>query len=246
MQSHISSHEVLQACITLFGPQVDPSQAFLQYLQPTGLKSAFKRRALETHPDRARAIGKIEVVLNEEFKNVKKAYDILSSFVENGKTATIRTENWGAPKSRRPPKPGHTPHADHIFRGTIPNRKLLFGQFLYYSGIISWNKLIEAIIWQRKQRPKIGELALQWRLLSTKDIIKILMCKRFDEKFAECAMRMGFLTNFQKFALIAKQKRIQEPIGRFFLETGVITPDEALIYYLNKHKEHNRKLFRWK
>ncbi len=244
MQSTIQSTELLQACLTLFGPQIDTTHSFLEYLQPTGLKSAYRRRALETHPDRAKAVGKIEVVLNEEFKNVKRAYEILSLFVENGRTKTVFKENREDTKRSRQTETGYRPPADHIFTGNIPKRKLMFGQFLYYSGIISWNKLIEAIIWQRRQRPKIGEIAIQWRLLSTKDIIKILVCKNYDEKFAECAMRMGFLTNFQKFALIAKQKRIQQPIGKFFVENNIITPEDALVYYLNKHKEHNRKIFR--
>lgn len=43
------------------------------------LKTTYRRRALETHPDRARAVGRAEVDLAREFRRVAEAYRVLSA-----------------------------------------------------------------------------------------------------------------------------------------------------------------------
>ncbi len=50
---------------------------FLNYLQTGDLKTAYRKRALETHPDRALALGVHEGIMNEKFKEVKVAYEML-------------------------------------------------------------------------------------------------------------------------------------------------------------------------
>lgn len=67
--SELSRTELYDACGVLFGPQVDISFEFFRYLQPSGLKDAFRKKALETHPDRAKALGKDESKLNELFED---------------------------------------------------------------------------------------------------------------------------------------------------------------------------------
>ena len=66
-----STVELFNACRTIFGSQVNVSTEFLRYLQPVGVKSAYKKRALETHPDRAKQIGDSPRKLQEEFRTVK-------------------------------------------------------------------------------------------------------------------------------------------------------------------------------
>jgi hypothetical protein len=54
--NHSSSHsELYHACRILFGTELQCSPEFLDYLQISGVKSAFRRRAMETHPDRLSA-----------------------------------------------------------------------------------------------------------------------------------------------------------------------------------------------
>ncbi len=71
----ITVEDVLRAGRTLFGPAfaVEP------WAWRDGLKATYRRRAMETHPDRARALGRREVDLVREFRAVAEAYRILSA-----------------------------------------------------------------------------------------------------------------------------------------------------------------------
>jgi hypothetical protein len=119
----------------------------------------------------------------------------------------------------------------------------MFGQFLYYSGLISWRTFIEAICWQRRQRPLIGQIAVSWGLISTRDVTRILNVRTFDEKFCECALRGGFISSFQQLALVGKQRKLQRPFGEFFVETGILSPPEVM-KMAQKQQIHNLTSFR--
>jgi len=63
------------------------------------LKKAFKRRALETHPDRARSLGRAEADLAREFRLVVEAYQLL---LEAPDVARVRA---ATPRPRTSPPP---------------------------------------------------------------------------------------------------------------------------------------------
>ena len=246
-----SSSELFQACATIFGPGINISNDFLDYLQLTSIKTAYRKKALHTHPDRALALGLFADDLNAEFINVQQAYEKLLAFVETkkeGKTGAPRfdgfkTQQKHTAQSHRHEKSGrHNPknkyHHDHFYTGNIPQGNLMFGQFLYYSGLISWRTLIEAICWQRRQRPLIGQIAVAWQLISYQDVLFVLKVRNFDEKFGECALRIGYISNFDLFALVGKQKKLQRPFGEFFIEKGLLS-DHDLIHLARKQQLHN-------
>jgi hypothetical protein len=121
----------------------------------------------------------------------------------------------------------------------IPKRKLLIGQFLYYSGLISWQTLIDAIVWQRKQRPRIGEIALEWKMLSVKDVQRILQWKRLNEKFGERAVILGYLNRFELMALLGKQRNLNYPLGEYFVRHKILRVKE-LEFMVERHLTHNK------
>ena len=49
--------QLLQSCQILFGPEADITLQFLGYLQPSGVKTAYRRMVMETHPDPAKALS---------------------------------------------------------------------------------------------------------------------------------------------------------------------------------------------
>lgn len=58
---------------------------------------------------------------------------------------------------------------------TIPKRKLRLGEFLYYTGKISWQQLISAITWQRQNNNKkknyfFGLYFIKYGILSATEI----------------------------------------------------------------------------
>ncbi|MFQ5786931.1 MAG: molecular chaperone DnaJ, partial [Thermodesulfobacteriota bacterium] len=120
-------------------------------------------------------------------------------------------------------------------------RKLLLGQYLYYSGLVSWKTLIDSISWQRRQRPIIGQIALDWGILSNDTIQRILTERRCNERFGEYALHNGYITYFEFLAITGKQKSLQRPIGEYFIKQGFIR-SQAIEAMTEKLKKHNREI----
>jgi curved DNA-binding protein CbpA len=257
-----SSSELFQACETIFGSNVKVSSDFLECLQPVGIKTAFRKRAFNTHPDRAKALGAFVSDLNAEFVNVRQAYERLLVFVKKRNEGTARSSLFNgfrtkqeysdqSPKNSSSQNMQHKAgqkmahhnkkqnnHPDHFYTGSFPKGNLMLGQFLYYSGLISWQTLIEAICWQRSQRPLIGQIAVSWKLISYQDVLRILNIRTFDEKFGECALRTGYISSFEQLALVGKQKKLQRPFGEYFIKSGILSSMD-LMNIAQKQQFHN-------
>jgi hypothetical protein len=234
--------EASRACGVLFGPAVIPSLAFFRYLQPSGLKAAYRKKALETHPDRAGTVGEDAAAMTERFLEATSAYhSLLPIITSNG--AILLTRRTVSEKRPHSPEPrgGDQGNSDHFYTGSIPRRTLLIGQFLYYTGVISWQALIRAIVWQRRQRPMIGQIALGWRKLSEEQVRMILMARQTGERFGDCAVREGYLGRFEVMALLGRQRQLQRPIGEYFLEKRLIR-DQDLERLVRRQQSHNRRM----
>jgi len=237
--------ELFNACHVLFGNEIDASLDFLRYLRPSGLKSAYRQKALETHPDRANISGEPEAKLNENFRQVNMAYERLRSVI--GKDGLIEGCIAQAPSfHRKTPTNTHenrnrpARESEHYYFGAIPARKLFLGQFLYYSGIISWQTLIKSIAYQRRIRPMIGQIAQGWGMLSENDVRQILRERPYNEKFGEFALRKNYISSFDLMALLGKQQMFQSPLGNYFIKKGILHPDE-IETIVKKQKFHNLK-----
>lgn len=249
-----SQSELFDACTVLFGPGITISVDFLKYLRPSGVKAAYRKRARETHPDMSQSLGMDETLLNERFKAVTLAYELLNTVVkENGAvlTGTMKSDIWPSarpkpkPSPKKPPTGGYSEKkgfSDHFYDGFIPRRELRIGQYLYYSGIITWSMLIDSILWQRRNRPLIGQIARDWKILTGEDIHKILMARKTGEKFGECAIRECFITPFNLLALLGKQRKLQQRIGEYFVRQDILCSQE-IETMVEKLKIHNRKAF---
>jgi hypothetical protein len=124
---------------------------------------------------------------------------------------------------------------------------LQIGQFLYYSGAVSWRQLIDALVWQRRQRPLIGQLALAWGLLTREQIHEVLRRRRqsgrYEVPFAEFAMECGYLTASQHRSLCARASQRQLRLGRYFVEQGILN-EEQLAEQLRAMRLHNWRVKR--
>ena len=227
--------EMERALDLLFGanrPRRSGAEAFRREV-----REAFRRRALETHPDRAQALGRSESSLADEFRSIFEAYQFLS-----------REEAPPAPRpvAQRPRERASRPPRDHLSRAPLPQRTLLFAEFLYYSGRASWRNLVEAVAWQRRQRPSIGRIAVEWGHLSDDEVREILERRRRDgaeEPFGEYARRQGFLSGGQLLALLGRQRRLQRRSGQFFVEVGIVGEQEipGLDADLSRHNARWRR-----
>jgi curved DNA-binding protein CbpA len=225
----VHENSLFEACQLLFGRQVDVSRDFLLYIQSSGIKSAYRKMALQTHPDRFASEGE-DTPDNDLFIETNQAYELLSDFVNARDRREIRMETVSAPRqsqdrnsrSKRRRNARKT-KKETFYRGNIPNRGLLFGQYLFYSGKVSWESLIRAIVWQRNQRPRVGEIAMSWNLLSDWQFRLILMKRRPGELLGDAAVRMGLLKQAQVNALLYRQRRIQKPFGEYFLIHNILS-----------------------
>jgi hypothetical protein len=262
--------ELLSACQLLFGRKATFSPSFLSRLGPDSLKSTYREKALSTHPDRAAALGKDPVRLEKEFRRVVAAFKVLDAHVRSrpaARTASSRPGPRRAPASAAPPsrrtagRPAARPDAragktrenparsasgravTRFWRGPLPRRQLKFGQFLFFSGVIPARDLLDAIHWQRRQRPAFGQIARDWGILTPQQVAHVLARKLPAETFGACAARLGYMTPFEAHAVAVKQKKLQRPFGHFFLEQGVLD-QRSMAQALLLHHAHNTRFLR--
>ena len=242
MTSALAETTVLQACRTLFELEPSVCRGFLYYtLQPSGAKSAYRKKAKETHPDlfhdKDREVQRQQASL---FREVLDAYETLNRFFKEREkglwpsaSSTPRTTKPYAYQEQAAPKKT----GNDFYRGPIPFRVLEFGRYLYYSGNISYWALIEALTWQRKQRPVIGSVAMRWGWLNAETIEQIAASRFVQGRFGERAVSMGLLTSFQVNTLLYYQRTLQERLGSYFVQKKLLTAEqlELLASGMRKH-----------
>lgn len=276
METVAAEKELFRSCEIIFGPELTISREFLDYLQLSGIKSAYRKRAMETHPDRAALENaRVQRQRHDLFHSVQEAYENLTAFLDAKEKgyclppparqapAKAQPPRPAPPKPQRPqqakPTPGKT-HAqtkggfrntssqpfvfwdtESLYQGSLPNRRLLLGHFLYYSGLINWRTIIQALIWQRTERPRLGEIGQRLGLLNEEDVVHILRNRPILQPFGQTAMDLGLLSQPQLQMLVAHQKRLQKKFGEFFLEKQILEPSE-LRTLLQQYQEHNARV----
>jgi hypothetical protein len=253
METKLPASQLYNACHVLFGSEVDVSVDFLRYLAMPGLKAVYRKKALETHPDRAMALACQTPVLEERFKEVNAAYQDLLHYLENPRRFKLiddRIRKWqDHPSPEMHPRPGaeakprdSRPDAPYSwsFKGTVPKRELLFGQYVYYYGYISFKQLVDAIVWQKFQRPLIGKIAVRWGWLYEDDVRQILRGRQWGEKFGEAALRGGYLTSDRLRVILGRQRMLQPRIGKYFVEKRIL-PVSLVETMAEQSRRHNRQ-----
>lgn len=240
--------DLLKACAVLFGSELDLNRDFLYYIQPSGVKSAYRCRARQTHPDMHRA-DPLRTDLNERFIEANNAYEQLLDFVMNRDRRVLPKENepgfrhhaWQARARTQHTckRPNAADTSVGFYKGSLPRRRLLFGQYLFYSGAVSWEALIKAVIWQRRQRPRIGDIALKNGLLNERQIKSLLNARRLGEQTGEAALRLKFLSRAQLHYMLSIQQRMQLPFGEYFVREKHLTRVK-LFKMLAEFEVHNR------
>lgn len=242
--------ELLSSCKILFGPGVEVSCGFLQYLQPEGVKSAYRKRAREIHPD-AHPMAAADQLqrLEREFARVSTAYQHLSGYLlkRTGKKGTAQARSayqQAANGSTEQPYTRYSsaPPSDHLFyKGPIPSVTLKIGRYLYFRGVVSFQSVAEALVWQRKQRPSIGMLARSWGWLDDSTVHRILQSEQVSGRFGDRAVQLGVLQPWQCAELLNWQLLSQERLGSYFVRyLGISGYKLSLLNY--EKLQHNSKI----
>ncbi len=240
----ISKTKLINDCCLLFDSKIFNYVFFVKSLSSLELKAAYKKKAFETHPDRACVLGKNREILDKHFKKITNAYESLNSIVQGKAKYVTEVDALKKRKARLTNRYKHIKKkssSDYFYKGDMPERKLLIGQFLYYSRLISWQTLLDALHWQRKHRPIIGKIALDWRILTSDEIQRILSERSYKDKFGEYALRNGFITYYQLLAIIGRQKKLQPLIGKYFIQERILSYLE-INKMIKSQKRHNRNV----
>jgi hypothetical protein len=242
--------ELVQACRVLFGPNLAVDQQFLISLENPALKRAYRKRALATHPDRFVHLGGNQPARHVQmFREVNEAYQKLTRYVGLRSNANrshhIITEPelqfWRKSREKvwTPPTPEN---GERIYDPSrVPGWQVRTGEYLYFSGVVSWKALISSLVWQRNQREALGEIASRWGWLSEHEILALLADRKRGERVGDVLLRHGLVTPFQLAMLLRHQGKTQKPLGRYFIEQGHCS-DFELLRYLDDLKNHN---LRW-
>ncbi len=261
--------ELTEACHALFGQEILVSPDFITYLQPSGLKSAYRQLALQTHPDRATCLGVDQRALERRFHAVHSAYETLKPYVMERRplpsfhvaavaAAPVPAADRRSRKRARHPgsqEPARAwtppaapaapttpaPQADFFFTGSMPCIQLRLGQFLFYRRKISWWSVVHAMVWQQRVRPRLGQLAREHGWLDAREAQAVQQAAGAHELWGEAAIRCQILSRVQVAQLLARQRLLGQPIGRYFVEQGMIS-EVSLTGLLAEQQKHNRTL----
>lgn len=127
-----------------------------------------------------------------------------------------------------------------FYTGRVPETELRFAQFLYYNRVINWKTMIDAITWQYRVRPKVGEIGRAYKFLSFDSVTRVLRVSPRGELFGSTAMRLGLLDRRQLLVVLGKQHQLNYPIGRYFLENDILSRPE-IDHLLVQNRRHNLK-----
>lgn len=235
----ISEAEVFRACRTLFGPELQLNRDFLHYLQPSGVRTAFRNRAKQTHPDRfAIATNLVREQQHRLFQDLNQAHETLQSFLKQRNVPFTGSRRTSAQQPQQHWRHNRSPQSNY-YRGPLPPRPLQFGLYLFYLGIIPFGAVITAIAWQRQQRPIIGDIARRWGWLDGAQIKQVLAYRNGGSKFGERAEQLGLLSALQVRAMLLHQRNRQRQMGQYFIEQGFFNA-ESLNLLLSQLAEHNQ------
>ncbi len=232
--------KLLQACTVLFGSNLTISSPFLEYLQLSGVKSAYRDRAKETHPD-VISHSSSPNAYNHDFLQVRAAYEELCHYLGERNSFTQQS----IPASG--PRPGgsagapcchpYSRHREPKDPSSLPARRLMFGEFLFHSGLCEWRDVFQALAWQRQSRPRLGEIGCTFGWINKQDVYTIFHHRQAGIRFGETAVRIGLLNQQQLERLLRHQTIRQQKIGQFFLQNDLLSQQQLqdALWYLSRH-----------
>ena len=222
---------LLAACRTLFGQEFMTGE-FLDRLQPGSARKAYRNQAKAHHPDAYEgAPPQVRLAQTERFREIRQAYELIGDFLEKrhcGKrTRQAGTAASNTPFLRKRSGSRRARRKNHDQLASVPAIPLEFGMYSYYRGKITYQQLIEALVWQRRQRPALGVIAREWGWLSEKKIEKVISHRGYAVRFGRKAIELGYLDQSQVEALLTHQRSLQKRLGSYFIGQGLLTDEDA-------------------
>jgi hypothetical protein len=132
-----------------------------------------------------------------------------------------------APAASPVPPPTNRWQGPFTVPGAPPAGREGLGAYLHRRGLISHRTLLAALIWQRRGRPRIGELAVRWGWLTPAQVQAVLVARPLGGRFADRAVDLGLLTPFRARTLLRFQGSRQRRLGDYFVDHGVLAREQV-------------------
>jgi hypothetical protein len=231
--------ELMDACRILF-PTAEITRDFLCYIQPEGLKNAYRNRAWEFHPD-ACGVDDDPTRRTELFRRSVEAYNLLNEYIKARKPGFKLRHSRLHKKTFSTVTATQRSPGEQFYTGPFPTIELKLGLYLYYRGVVSYQEVVRAIMWQRSLRPPLGDFARQWGWLNDADVSAILAATEIVGSFGERAVAVGLLTQSQLNLILLHQRSMQQPIGRYFVSRSLLA-ELTLRQHLRDLARHNAQV----
>lgn len=106
-----------------------------------------------------------------------------------------------------------------------------FGQFLVEKGVVSREKLLEAIDLQDKNNLKFGEMALLMGMICDADVERVHAAQRNEDlRFGDMAVKLGLISPNQMQQVLTRQKNNHLYIGEALVKVGALDEGDILQY----------------
>lgn len=242
--------DVVSAYKILFGNRVDDSVFRLP--DRKSLKLAYRKKAKLFHPDLAAQSSMSEERLRSIFLKISNAYDTLEKYLGHAKAESehhfeklARKSRWEPVKPNVPVPTNQCFTRDYFYTGSLPDRKLRFGEYLFYSGVINWQTFMDALVHQCNTRPLIGALCVEAGFIDQNDVVNIMNNRNLlaCEKFGEAAVRMGYVTKKEVSYVLKKQFKVGHPFGRYFVDKSLMSRKELQRHLTDFHHRNMRRSF---
>lgn len=231
--------ETLLACQILFSTRVYLAKNLVTKLEPKDLAVAYREVMVNYTKNKFAADSGRNRYHTRDLAKLSRVYSMLSDYVTarpgESRFTRMRVDSLLNPSAR-----GRT---GHFFAGPVPSRVMRFGDFLYYRGVVSRETLDSALVWQRSNRPLFGQIAVKYGMLSVHDFARVLVMMGRKKSFGETARDLRLLSEEQVAAILKIQSAYNCPLGKYFVENGMLDSNE-IVRYLREMHCHNRSCIR--
>lgn len=195
----------------------DVSDEVLERLPPADLRKRRPERGWQARPTPKLLEKDVADLATMKARSMRQKF---ARAANHARAEKIYEERKAAESETAPPAAAKDPRPERV--APSKDKRFMLGRFLLKTGRITLRQLVDAVLWQRAQRPRAGEIAVEWGIMTRAEVFFVLREKTVEEMFCDVAVRLGFLTPFQRLAILARQRRLQSPIGQYFVEKGIL------------------------
>ena len=222
------------SCSMLFQTQTHISQGILPLLRNEDVKIAFAKALSLEKKNKSTESNK-----SKKIADLLDAYSVITSFIQSNNIELVLSLNLLKKEAEKtvfdpPPVKGVTKtansailaHKKTFYAGNMLPKRMRFGTYLYYRGIISYYMLKESLAWQKSQRPLMGQIAMQAGFIDPRTFATILFNMKNGQFFGDIAKKKKVISELKIKNIVKIQKKYNSFIGKYFIENHILTQSE--------------------